>query len=324
MIIHSNIKIDQFVDGKMYSIYVITVIILKLFCVAETHEITEPLTIYLNSNCTINDLRNTEAQHGENDKQNLRVKFTLEKCNLPEIPNSLFIHYDNIVSININESNVAVIDSYALNGLHHLDSLSFVGNNLTKLQSWSSHNLDQLHTLDLKRNAIRELDEFGLNRYPQLEYLDLSDNVITNIPDNFFGTSSNIKSANFQDNFLKRIGAHTFKSLLRLKHLYLQNNQISHIDPYAFTTTAHLETLRLDNNRIAILNTVLFYNLPRLVYLNVSQNALQADSIEENVFYQNVQLKTLDISYNSLAGFHINTFAGLKSLKVEENGNFIL
>lgn len=269
-------------------------------------------TIMLDTpNCTISDLRNKEDRRGDNE--NIRTKIIMENCFDPLIPSASFADLNNIVSIQIVGSNVNWIEANAFDNLNLLEWLSLTDNNLTTLQQWCDQKLDNVNTLDLHRNAIRELNVNGLWPYPNLARLSLANNLIADIPTGFFGKTSNIQTLHLDGNSIRRIEGDTFKPLLRLEHLHLEFNDISSIDELAFVTLAHLKTLRLDGNRLDTLGPALFFALPRLEQLNLSQNALHTLSMD---FESNAELKSIDLSYNSLTAIESDSVYGVHALEV--------
>lgn len=261
-------------------------------------------------NCAINDLRNEEDRRAEN----VRTEILIENCTISSLPRAAFAQVNGVVLIEISGSYVDSIDTNAFEGLNELQRILLTNNNLTKFHLWSDHqDLNAVSTLDLHRNAFTELDANALRPYRNLKYLSLADNLITDIPMGFFGKISSIQTLHLDGNKIGRIEAEIFKPLLQLQDLHLENNEISFIDEFAFTTLAHLETLRLDNNRITSLDRALFFATPRLQQLNLSHNALSNLTME---LQDNVELKVIDLSYNSLTALRSETIEGVQSLEV--------
>lgn len=273
---------------------------------------SEVLSIRLTEpNCVLNDLLNFEPNENE------QIEIVIIGCHVPHLLRSAFVHFRNIISLEIVNSSLSTIEKNALDELNHLKRLSLSGNNLATIVDWSSFDLNEVIELDLHRNAIRSTETLALNHFPQLQALILSDNLLTEIARGFFGRSSSIQTLCVNRNFLKTIRTDTFKSLLRLEHLFLQDNQISSIDSFAFAANVHLKTLRLDGNRISELDEFIF-TLPRLIELNLSRNALSEIAID---FRQTNELRVLDLSFNLIRGFAWGTFDGLESLETLNLGN---
>lgn len=298
---------------KMIYFESIVVIVLSLCTIApyaseEVNDVSETIRLVA-PNCAISGLRNEQGDRSEN----VRTRIIIENCSNPSIPSSAFAHLNNIVSIDIIGSDVSAIDANAFDGLNVLERLSLTSNNLTTFHVWSNENLDAVTTLDLSLNQVRELEVNALRPYPNLEYLSLAFNWIAEIPIGFFGKISSIQTLHLDGNSIHRIEAETFKPLLLLEQLYLENNEISFIDKFAFSTLAHLKSMRLDGNQITALEPTLFFASPRLQQLNLSHNTLDALTM---TFQENVELKVIDLSYNSISTLQSDALEGVESLEV--------
>lgn len=265
-------------------------------------------------NCTTNDLRNINEQY---KKSSSPLSFVFSQCDLPTIPDALFVNVSAVKSIDFQSSAISTINENAFNGLTKLQVLRIVGSpDLTRMQLWTTHNLDNLSQFDLHNNSISKLDENALRRYKNLKHLNLQDNRIDEIPIGFLDLSFNLEILNLAGNLMERIESDTFKALLRLFDLNLAHNQINFIDSYAFTTTTRLKILRLNGNQIKSINSMVFFNLNRLAYVNLSENALNGYAVQEDAFKQNAQLLHLDLSHNTMFTVIPNALTGLSSLQV--------
>lgn len=291
----------------------ITIIVLSLCTITpnscEQISVDSETLRYGAPNCIINDLRNTLDSDGEH----FHFSLTIDRCSLPSIPSAAFADSRFIDSLFISDSNVNSIDANAFDGFRVLERVSLTGNNFTKFHRWSGEDLNTMKELDLERNGIREVGVTALRPYRNLEYLSLANNLIAELPNGFFGKMSSIRILHLDGNGILRIGEETFKPLLHLEHLHLENNEISFIDEHAFTTLAHLKTLRLDSNQITALGTALLFATPRLQILNLSNNALDSLAME---FHENIELKVIDLSYNSLTALQSDTVGGVLSVEV--------
>lgn len=269
------------------------------------------------TNCTVSDLhsindryKNITAPHG--------LSYRFLRCNFNTIPDAFFTNVTHLQTLEFCSSTILSIRSDALNGLTELEVLRIIDNpNFVQLDPWSVHNLSKLIELDLHENGIKRLDAAALHHYPNLKQLNLRRNSIVNIPDDFLSVSFNLDTLNLAENSLQRIESNTFKSLVRLTDLNLAFNRIDYIDIYAFMRTTQLKVLHLNGNKIKRIEA--FFNLGRLEWLNLSENALNAYSFEEDAFKQNIQLHHLDMSYNSMYSILPNTFHGLHSLQVSRS-----
>lgn len=270
-------------------------------------------------NCTLSDLERIDKQHKSHSKQNFAnpVHYIFINCKISILPNAFFIHVPNVHSIEFRDGNISELEPFALSGLNDLEVLTIVGNaNFNQLKTYATHNLINLRELNLNNNGIQTLDTYALRHYSKLQQLDLDKNNLTEIPIGFFDFSLSIKIVNLAGNLLTRIDSFTFKPLLQLIDLNLSQNRISYIDPYSFSTMARLEILRLNGNQISTLDSMVFYNLAHLEYLNLSENTLNNETIENNIFQQNVNLLNLDISHNAITTLPMNIISELRPLEV--------
>lgn len=265
--------------------------------------------------CTLDEVREYALNYDySNDNQTEQISLELFNCTLPFLTDDLLSHL-RVVHVNVISSKVVVISAGWLNGLTELQTINVTGNRFTEFQSWSEEELFALVSLHAENNQIATINSKALSQYPNLERLSLASNRIETLPDALFKATSNLKWLNLKNNAIRRIETFSFKSLLKLNELHLENNRIEYINPYALATNAQLRELHLEENRITTID-ILLYNLPGLVYVNLSSNHLGSKALEANVFHQNHQLKILDLSRNRLREFQVGSFNGLKSLKV--------
>lgn len=271
-------------------------------------------------NCSLDDLRalaseqvNLVRDH-ESNAQIVRFILDVKNCTLPILTEQLFSTLE-LVNLTIFNSKVSIIGEGWLDGQEYLQSLQLIGNRIRELKPWTSESLDQLALLNLEKNEIWRIDGRAFENYPSLQWLNLAYNRIEMIADGVFKAVPHLKWLSLEGNLIKRIESFTFKPLLKLTELHLQNNRIDHVNPYSLTTTSRLEVLNLQGNRIRNID-ILLYNLNKLDRLNLSNNLLEAKSLEENVFHQNNILKVLDLSFNQLNEFELGAFNGLGALEV--------
>lgn len=267
-------------------------------------------------NCTLNDVRSSVAEqiNVQNDYERKEYQIDFINCTLPILPSALFSTLD-VINISIINSKVSIIAEGWLNDLDRLELVRVQGNRVRELQTWSQDILDHLEELDVQNNEIWRIDGKAFNQYPNLKRLHLGLNKIETLSEGIFKETPSLKWLSLAGNLIKRIESMTFKSLLKLKVLHLENNRIEYINPYALTTTSHLTELYLEDNKISTID-ILFYNLPKLSYLNMSFNQLEAKALEENVFHQNENLKILDLGFNRFREFQVGAFNGLQALEV--------
>ncbi|XP_050077310.1 insulin-like growth factor-binding protein complex acid labile subunit isoform X1 [Anopheles maculipalpis] len=257
--------------------------------------------------CYVEDLRNIR-EHSQNP-----LVIEINHCYLQELPNAIFIRFNDLKVLEICDSRVNNLQDFALNGLRNIESLNLSRNNLTTIKSWSDHDLDTLQVLDLRRNLIRLIDEFSFQRYPALVKLNLAVNFITAIPEGTFKPIVNLKNLNLGKNLLTTIAESTLRGLNKLTHVAFHHNRIRTIHPFAFIGNSHLKVVQLQGNQLGSFEPDLFGNLPRLQFLNVSSNELE--TIGNLSFKNNGDLRVLDLSYNRIGHLEDYSFKGLYDLE---------
>lgn len=280
--------------------------------------------------CNIHDVRYIR-EYNINPKNIL-----INKCFLNELPNAVFLRFPKLKILEICESNLMHIQDFALNGLKGLESLNLSKNNLTVIKTWSDHDLESLVLLDLRRNSINFINKSAFIRYPNLTRLNLADNFIERILENSFKFNENLKYLNLGKNLLTNIDDMIFKGLHKLTYLALHYNKINYIDYYAFISLTHLKSIQLQGrnkylnkmllanyylkylgNKIVIFESELMSNLPRLSFINLSYNSIE--ELSDLTFNKNMELKHLDLSYNTIGWLNEYTLIGLEALEVTIN-----
>uniref|UniRef100_A0AAG5DR44 Uncharacterized protein n=1 Tax=Anopheles atroparvus TaxID=41427 RepID=A0AAG5DR44_ANOAO len=257
--------------------------------------------------CRVEDLRNIREHH----QNPLAIEIT--HCYLQELPNAMFIRFNDLRTLEICDSRVNNLQDFSLNGLRNIETLNLSRNNLTTIKSWSEHDLDTLQVLDLRRNLIRSIDEFSFRRYPALAKLNLAANYISSVPEGTFKPVANLRYLNLGKNLLTAVGEGTLRGLSKLAHVALHHNRIRTIHPLAFAGNGHLKMLQLQDNQLSSFVPELLANLPRLTFLNVSGNELGA--IGNLSFKTNGDLRVLDLSNNWIDQLEEASFKGLYNLE---------
>ncbi|XP_058057854.1 insulin-like growth factor-binding protein complex acid labile subunit [Anopheles bellator] len=258
--------------------------------------------------CYVEDLRNIREHH-----QN-PLAISIEHCYLQELPNAIFIRFNDLRSLDVCDSRVNNLQDFALNGLRSLETLNLSRNNLTTVKSWSDYDLETLLVLDLRRNLIRAINEASFRRYPALMKLNLAVNYIGEVPEGTFKPVAGLKNLNLGKNLLTSVDAGMLRGLTKLTHLALHHNRIRTIHLDAFESNGHLRSLQLQDNLLEAFEPELLANLPRLTFLNVSSNELVA--VGNLSFKSNGDLRVLDLSYNRIEQLEDNSFRGLYDLEV--------
>uniref|UniRef100_A0A182NTC3 Uncharacterized protein n=1 Tax=Anopheles dirus TaxID=7168 RepID=A0A182NTC3_9DIPT len=257
--------------------------------------------------CYVEDLRNIR-EHNQNP-----LAIAINHCYLQELPNAIFIRFNDLKLLEICDSRVNNLQDFALNGLRNIETLNLSRNNLTTIKSWSDHDLETLQVLDLRRNLIRAIDEFSFHRYPALVKLNLAVNYIAGIPEGTFKPIANLKNLNLGKNLLTTVGEGVLRGLNKLTHVAFHHNRIRTVHPFAFVGNSHLKVLQLQGNQLGSFEPDLLGNLPRLTMVNVSSNELE--TVGNLSFKNNGDLRVLDLSYNSIGQLEDSSLKGLYDLE---------
>ncbi|KAI9098483.1 hypothetical protein K1719_025108 [Acacia pycnantha] len=168
---------------------------------------------------------------------------------------------------------------------------------------WLSNVSSNIVELDLRKNHLQGLIPNELGKMTSLEYLDLSENTLHGgIPETFRDVCT-LKSLTLKYNLLNEELPTILENLSGCSRNSLQNldlswNQITGTLPDLSIFTS-LETLILTKNRMngSIAEDIRFSS--QLVTLSINSNSLKG-VITESHFANVSNLKTLDLSYNSL------------------------
>ncbi|KAG8223643.1 hypothetical protein J437_LFUL001749 [Ladona fulva] len=254
------------------------------------------------------------------------------------LPPGIFSPCSNLHTLNLSHNKLNRIESRALNGLFVLSLLSLDNNQIERLDVESLTNCTALQDLNLNGNALKEVPA-AVRGLRLLRTLDLGDNVIETLDaDGRNGTDSfpplsglpNLYGLRLIGNHLTTLTKRAFSSLPALQILNLARNKVSVIEKGTFDSNSALQAIRLDANLLTDLSG-LFAGLPSLLWLNVSDNRIsdrldlvetmpptlqwldvhsnaitevgcgrKIGELEEETYKPNLQLETLDASFNRL------------------------
>ncbi|NWR84251.1 AMGO3 protein, partial [Furnarius figulus] len=142
-------------------------------------------------------------------------------------------------------------------------------------------------TLDLSHNALTRLHDRWLAALPHLEALHISHNQIRDLSPQAFHNASYLRHLDMSSNHLHAVETHYFEALVSLEELLLYNNRITRVDENAFTKLSGLRKVYLSWNN---LTTFPFHTVQGLGIYN---------------------LRTLDLSSNSLSSIPVEVLAAL-------------
>lgn len=157
--------------------------------------------------------------------------FIAHSNHLTEIPAHVFVHAENIISVDFSNNSINRIDVLAFDGLNYLN------------------------TVNLSRNFISQLDSQCLS-VPSLSVLDLSYNNLSYLNENIF--RSDLKQLDLSYNPIGNLRINTFAFLTNLEYLNLRHTNITSIELGTFSHQHKLILLILSENNLKALNFNLF------------------------------------------------------------------
>ncbi|NXI87769.1 LRC32 protein, partial [Rhipidura dahli] len=184
-----------------------------------------------------------------------------------------------------------------------LEYLDVCFNQLEAVSATALARLPRLRSLllgsnHLDRNYLANGEAFHLLR--NIEVLDLSvNNLESHMASWYISNLTSLRVLDLSGNTMTKLLAGTFRNSPRLRQLDLSNNYIMEIQEGAFKPLEELEVLNLALNS---LHCISGFSLTQLRVLNLSHNALELFSSEEEG-EEPYLLRVLDLSHNRLLSF---------------------
>ncbi len=267
----------------------------------------------------------------------------LSNNSLSSIPDGLFSRMPYLTSIDLsyNEINEFAADAFA--GSSYLTNLKLSHNNISRLPDGLFDEAVYLETLDLDYNSIDDLSAIPIRRLTYLTLLDISHNHIAHIPEFVFRNNGELTTLYLAHNRLQQLQFEQFNGLLELEYLYLDHNLLSDSLPGdLFQRISGLKTLDLSWNGLRSILRYSFYQLGDLEILNLCNN--QVDYVASRALYYtkslrylylchnhlstvptrdiaDINLVTLDVSYNDIPRLLLPGFRGLSLQELHVQGN---
>lgn len=258
--------------------------------------------------------------------------YTLQILNLrhnllENIDADTFAPMNNLHKLLLSHNKIKYLDAYSLNGLTVLSLLSIDNNALTGVHPEAFRNCSSLQILNLNGNELTKIP-LALKDMRLLRTLDVGENLITSLDEPGFRGLNKVYGLRLIGNQIENISRSAFRELPELEILNLAKNQIKFIERGTFEASPSIEAIRLDGNFLTHIDG-LFNNMPRLVWLNVSDNNLtqfdfshipaklqwldvHKNNLSEltNVYGLDDQLhlQTLDVSFNRLEKVTASSF----------------
>ena len=259
----------------------------------------------------------------------------------------IFKRFKKLEIITVSRSRVPAIGEHSFWGLRYLHTLNISRNGITSLVTANFRGPEELKILDISRNLIesmpsavfryaKKLKTLNLahNRLPELvprvfydllhlNSLDLSYNPLGTLPGMVFTDVQNLKELKCVSCGLMVVSEDLFEALPNLEHLDLSSNRLTAIPP--ISKCRYLSTLMLSGNIITMVSETAFSGLP-LYGLSLSHNRIK--HVHPKSFRNISTLKVLDMSYNRLGLFDVETVIPVKSdalvnADIETSSNFV-
>ena len=211
----------------------------------------------------------------------------------------------NLVDLDLSGNQLTVLDSKAILPYTQLSYLSLAGNQLSEISSNLFQQTPNLMVLDLSRNKLDSLPK-ALKSLASLQTLDVSENLVRDADQDTLGLLISLWRLQMNGNLLTHIPKGTFDNLASLQILDLSRNKIENVEAGSFDSNTQLRAVRLDSNRLTGIEG-LFSRVPDLMWLNVSENKIQAFDYS----LVPLTLTWLDISHNKVRS--LDSFTALHS-----------
>lgn len=221
------------------------------------------------------------------------------------------IPFINLRMLFLTRMNITVIHE-SISQLQNLRELSLSYNKLTTLPE-AIGTLTSLRGVVLKNNLFESIPN-AIYQLTNLVSLTLSNNAIVVIPDNISHLTSLIDltiSSNLVSDISPQLCALTNLEILRLNRNLLESTTY-------FGFPLRLETLFMSHNKLSYVPET-FYGLPKLEYLNLSNNNIQYFSEIDNFPSENLNI--LVLNHNKLSSLPLNILAynNFRKLKLLDN-----
>ncbi|CAH2310864.1 podocan isoform X1 [Pelobates cultripes] len=222
-----------------------------------------------------------------------------------------------------------------------LNKLHLKNNKLEKIPLGAFSTLSDLRELYLQNNLLTNegMNNETFGKLNRLEYLDLSSNNLTHIPG---GLPRNIVILHLEKNNIRSISKDVLTQIRNLEYLLLHNNKLRakgiHADAFLGLKKLHtvhmynnllekvpaglprrVKTLMLLHNQISSISKSDFATTYFLEDLNLSYNKIMSSTVHRDAFKKLRQLKTLEMSGNSLKSVPYGLPKNLEILKLKEN-----
>ncbi|RZC42658.1 LRR 8 domain containing protein [Asbolus verrucosus] len=228
--------------------------------------------------------------------------------------------------IAIEHSMIPILYDGSLADITRVNILLLEDNKIEQIQPGAFRNLKVQEGMSLKFNRLTEIRS-GVFNDIQVPFLYLSYNYISRIDRDAFDNMTSLRSLYLDNNKLAYIDSNWFKNTPQLRKLVLQQNTIDYIPAFAFNNLAmsryHSPEVDLSNNLIRLINRDAFKRerqWSRFNFVSLAHNEVQDLSLD---WLKNVEIKTLDLSYNRIMCLNRGGLAGANSVNYVDGNPWI-
>lgn len=195
-----------------------------------------------------NQIFTIHADHNKTFRTDLNVDCVVLKSKFTEIPQEIFLKFQNLKFVNIRSAGVAVIHPKSLEKATHLTSIWCNDNKLTELQDETFFGASNLENIFLNNNEIEFLGDEAFSGLSKLKSLDLGFNKIKTLKPTVFAALKSLETIDLSNNTIEVLLKDTFAKNLNLTKISLNSNKIKAISSDLFDGLTKLLTLNLKGN----------------------------------------------------------------------------
>ena len=218
----------------------------------------------------------------------------------------------NLKKLNLLGNMIATVETGALDGLVHCQSINLGENKIETFTPGTFTNLNFVKTLLLAGNRIGAVDAGMFKGLTEIQTLDLSYNKIRTVFSKPFLETVHLKTLILSGNEIPSIFAIALDGLNHLQTLDLSYNQIKTPLKNGFDGMPHLQHLKLQGNNVETLFDDMLDGIEHLQSLDLSENKLRY--IGENTFKVLPNLRSLSLEANNIVAVNAKAFAPMKFL----------
>lgn len=268
--------------------------------------------------------------------QNLRV-LDLSYNNIAASPSAPFRLLTSLTTLSLARNRLRTLVPRFFYMLSKLEKLDLTGNPLKDVDPENLKDVKPLRRLHLAKCQLQRLHSLTYQQLPNLEELDLRDNFFTYFSPEEFRHLKRLKYLHLDGNNLTIIVEKTFDGH-SLRHLGLSRNKIFRVSKCAFCNLS-MQQLDLSHNQLESLPyDVLSSVAHSLESLDLSFNSIDSNDLElvlspayklkklslsgmklrefsDEAFFNNRQLRTLDLSHNLFTNISIQTLLSLRQVE---------